>query len=330
MYTQCILSRREFFKMAGITASAAMLGACAPQRRIESTPTPLPTVAPPPPTFTQVAPTATATLKPTRAPTRETKPIPPEMVLVEPGSFQMGSADGPSDERPVHTVRITRPFHIAKYEVTFEEYERFLNDTVGHKKPKEEWGRGKQPVMGVDWNDALAYCNWLSEKEGLAPCYTGKGILTRCDFAANGYRLPTEAEWEYAARGGNKSKGYQYAGSDKAGDVAWYADNSSGKTQTVGQKQPNELGLFDMSGNSFEWCWDLYDDQYYAVSPSSDPTGPSKAPAGEAPDPRGANRVRRSGNWRERSDFSRVTCRSFDYTGYPGENGFRLVRTKST
>jgi sulfatase modifying factor 1 len=179
--------------------------------------------------------------------------------------------------------------------------------------------------MGVDWNDALVYCNWLSEKEGLTPCYTGKGILTRCDFLANGYRLPTEAEWEYAARGG-KSRGFKYAGSNNADEVAWYASTSGGQTQPVGQKQPNELGLFDMSGNSYEWCWDLYDGKYYAASPASDPTGPLSPPQGEAPDPRGPNRVRRSGNWREGSDSVRVACRSFDFAGYPGENGFRLVR----
>ena len=323
------LSRREFLRLAGLAASAAVLNACSSQSPAVIVPTA--TAVLPQPTPTEVAPTPTTTPpKPTPAPTRETKPILPEMVLVEPGSFQMGSSDGPSDERPVHTVRITRPFHVAKYEVTFEEYDRFCNDTVGHKKPEDRgWGRGKQPVMGVGWNDALAYCNWLSEKEGLTPCYSGKGILTRCDFTANGYRLPTEAEWEYAARGGNKSKGSKYAGSNNADEVAWYANTSGGQTQIVGQKQPNELGLYDMSGNAFEWCWDLYDGEYYATSPADDPAGPLAPPQGEAPDPRGPNRVRRSGNWRESSDSVRVTCRSADFAGYPGENGFRLAKTKT-
>jgi sulfatase modifying factor 1 len=321
------LSRREFLRLVGLTASATVLNACSSQTPAVIAPTA--TVAPPQPAPTEVKPTATAT-KPPPTPTRETKPILPEMVLVEAGSFQMGSADGPSDERPVHLVRITRPFHVAKYEVTFEEYDRFCNDTVGHKKPEDRgWGRGKQPVMGVGWNDALAYCNWLSGKEGLTPCYSGKGILTRCDFTANGYRLPTEVEWEYAARGGNKSKECKYAGSNNADEVAWYANTSGGQTQIVGQKQPNELGLYDMSGNAFEWCWDLYDGEYYATSPADDPAGPLAPPQGEAPDPRGPNRVRRSGNWRESSDSVRVTCRSADFAGYPGENGFRLAKTKT-
>ena len=319
------LSRREFVRLVGLTASATVLSACAP--RILPVIMPTATAVLPQPTPTEVEPTATVT-KPPTTPTKETKPILPEMVLVEPGNFQMGSADGPSDERPAHAVRLTRPFYIAKYEVTFEEYDRFCNDTVGHKKPKEEWGRGKQPVMGVDWNDALAYCNWLSEKEGLTPCYTGKGILIQCDFSAKGYRLPTEAEWEYAARGGNKSRGFKYAGSNNADEVAWYANTSGGQTQPAGQKQPNELGLFDMSGNSYEWCWDFYDGKYYAASPASDPTGPLSPPK-QAPDPRGPNRVRRSGNWRESSDSVRVTGRSADFAGYPGENGFRLAKTKT-
>ncbi len=307
-------SRREFFKLTGVATFATALGACAPQ------------------TSTVTAPTATAvqtstpSVEPT--PTKQTKPIVPEVVLVEAGSFQMGSTDGAPNELPVHAVRITRPFYVARYEVTFEEYDRFCNDTVGHKKPGDEgWGRGQRPVIGVDWDDALAYCNWLSEKEGVTPCYSGKGLQTRCDFSAGGYRLPTEAEWEYTARGGHTSRGYRFSGSDNADEVAWYADNSKAQTQPVGQKQPNELGLYDMSGNSFEWCWDLYDKAYYADSPSDDPTGPLSPPKGQVPDPRGANRVRRSGNWRESSNSVRVACRSFDMAGYPGENGFRLVRT---
>jgi sulfatase modifying factor 1 len=295
------LSRREFLKMVGATASAAALGACTP-------------------TSTEVAPTATPV--PTQ---KEIEPILPEMVLVEAGSFQMGSTDGNADEQPVHTTHITRPFYIAKYAVTFEEYDRFCDDTIGIKKPDDGGrGRGNLPVINVTWYDAVAYCNWLSEKEGLTPCYSGKGRLTQCDFSADGYRLPTEAEWEYAARGGQKSQGYIYAGSDNPDDVAWYADNSGGQIHPVGQKQPNELGLYDMSGNLFEWCWDWYDKDHYASSPSSDPTGP---PPPSTSVPWELNRVRRSGSWREDSDSIRTTCRSSDYASYVGDNGFRLVRT---
>jgi sulfatase modifying factor 1 len=306
------LSRREFLRMVGLAASAT-LGACTSQ---------IPAAVAP--TATAIPPVSKAT--PTAEPAGGTiKPLVPEMVLVEGGSFKMGDTATP-DEQPVHTVKITRPFYVARYAVTFEEYDRFCDDTGKRKPGDRSWGRGKLPVIGTDWNDATAYCNWLSEKDGLTSCYSGKGILTKCDFSANGYRLPTEAEWEYAARGGQKSKGYLYAGSNNPDDVAWYAGNSGDRVHPVGEKQPNELGLYDMSGNMYEWCWDWYGKDYYASSPIDDPTGPPPTPE---PTPRGPNKVRRSGSWRENADSIRVAFRSFDYMSYPGDNGFRLVRTKT-
>ena len=270
------------------------------------------------PTDTAVPPTATP------YPTVEVSS--PEMVLVEAGSFEMGSEDGAADAQPVHVVTISRSFYMAKYPVTYEEYDLFCDEIVGRTRPEDTgWGRGAMPVSALTWYDAVAYCNWLSEKEGLTPCYSGKGKATKCDFTANGYRLPTEAEWEYAARGGHLSKGYEYAGSDDPDGVAWYADNSEGRTHPVGQKQPNELGLYDMSGNLFEWCWDWYAEDYYSASPSGDPQGPLSAPKGPFWE---LNRVRRSGSWREAPDAIRVTYRSLDYASYVGDNGFRLARTK--
>ncbi|MBU1749482.1 MAG: formylglycine-generating enzyme family protein [Chloroflexi bacterium] len=285
--------------------------------------TPVPSVAPPSPTPAPptATPAPTATTTPTPVPV---EPIVPDMVLVEPGTFQMGAADGRSDEQPVHTVQITRPFYIAKYEVTFAEYDRFCEDTGARRPNDRGWGRGQQPLINVDWYDAVAYCNWLSEKEGLTSCYSGRGKVTRCDFSANGYRLPTEAEWEYAARGGHLSQGTAYAGSDDAGVVAWYDANSGGVTHPVGQKQPNELGLYDMSGNMYEWCWDWYSGTYYTSSPVDDPMGP---PPETSRTTRGPNKVRRSGSWREAEEFLHVAFRSIDYAGYPGDNGFRLART---
>jgi formylglycine-generating enzyme required for sulfatase activity len=256
----------------------------------------------------------------------EVEPIVPEMVLVEAGSFQMGSINGDSDEQPVHTVHITRPFYIAKYAVTFEEYDLFCDDTIGIPRPKDRgWGRGAHPLSGVNWYDAVKNCNWLSEKEGLTPCYNVKGKLTECDFSANGYRLPTEAEWEYAARGGHKSQGYEYAGSNNVDDVGWYEDNSGGQTHHVGQKQPNELGLYDMSGNMWEWCWDWYGQDYYASSPVSDPTGPSSGTGVYIAD---ADRARRGGSYREKATYLRVTFRGADGATYRGDSAFRLVRTE--
>ena len=295
------LSRREFLRMVGATASAATLGACTP------TPTRIATIATAGPTSDKV------------------EPIVPEMVLVEAGSFQMGSTNGGSDEQPVHTVHINRPFYIAKYAVTFEEYDRFCDDTIGIHRPQDSWGRGTRPVSGVNWYDAVKYCNWLSEKEGLTLCYSGKGKVTQCDFSASGYRLPTEAEWEYAARGGHKSQGYEYAGSDNVDDVEWYEGNSGGRTHPVGQKQPNELGLYDMSGNMFEWCWDWYGEGYYASSPASDPTGPSSGTGAYIAD---ADRARRGGSYREKAVYLRIAFRGADGATYRGDSGFRLVRTK--
>jgi sulfatase modifying factor 1 len=270
-------------------------------------------------TLTGCAPAALSTLTP--APTRaEIQAVHPEMVRVEAGSFQMGAADGPDNERPVHMVHLTRSFLIAKHEVTLEEYDRFCDDVPGRMRLDDHgWGRGQRPVTGVTWSDAVAYCNWLSEKEGLTPAYSGKGKVTTCDFAASGYRLPTEAEWEYAARGGPQSAGFSYAGGDDPNEVAWYGQNSSGMVQPVGLKKPNELGVFDMSGNAWEWCWDWYDDGYYAASPADDPRGPLS----------GTVRARRSGACGEAQNALRVSFRSADAPSYAGANGFRLVRTAS-
>jgi formylglycine-generating enzyme required for sulfatase activity len=212
-----------------------------------------------------------------------------EMVFVKGGTFQMGSTNGDGDEKPVHSVTVD-DFYMSKYEVTFAEYDKFCEAT-GRKKPKDQgWGRGSRPVINVSWHDAAAYCQWA------------------------GGRLPTEAEWEYAARGGNKSNGYTYAGSHNADEVAWY---NSGETHPVGQKKPNELGLYDMSGNVWEWCSDWYDSDYYENSPSSNPKGPSN----------GSGRVRRGGSWYYYAKGCRVANRS-DYDPSFGDLylGFRLAR----
>jgi formylglycine-generating enzyme required for sulfatase activity/TolB-like protein len=155
-----------------------------------------------------------------------------DFIFVEGGTFQMGRVNR-------HSVTVS-DYSISKTEVTFEQYDAFC-DATGRDKPfSESWGRGDRPVINVSWHDAVAYCEWMTIQ-------TGKT-----------YRLPTEAEWEYAARGGNKSKGYTYSGSNNLDAVAWYANNSNRKTQTVAQKKPNELGLYDMSGNVWEWCSDKY------------------------------------------------------------------------
>jgi sulfatase modifying factor 1 len=312
MKTYSKITRCEFMRIMGITASAVVLKACTPSI-----------------TRTPDAASPTGTNHPpikTLAPTQNINPpILPEMVLVEAGDFEMGSIDGYDNEVPIHTVTISTPFYIGRYEVTFEEFDAFCENTLRYNLPDDRGkGRGKRPVSGVDWFDVVAYCNWLSGEAGLSPCFSGKGKVTKCDFSANGYRLPTEAEWEYAARGSLNSQGFVFAGSNNPNDVAWYGDNSGEATHEVGQKKPNEIGLYDMSGNMFEWCWDWYVKDYYHQSPSIDPQGP---PLPQVEAPWDLVRVRRSGSWRENSDSIRTTSRSFDGPSYPGDNGFRLVRT---
>ncbi|MFN2189070.1 MAG: formylglycine-generating enzyme family protein, partial [Candidatus Promineifilaceae bacterium] len=226
-------------------------------------------------------------------------------------------------EQPVHKVIISRPFEIGKYAVTYNEFDRYTEDIQKSPVNLDAIDRGLMPASGVDWYDAAAYCNWLSEKAGLIPCYSGGGKVTKCDFQAGGYRLPTEAEWEFAARGGTKSQGYLYSGSDDADEVGWHVGNSDGYTHPVGQKQPNELGIYDMSGNRWEWCWDWFGSDYYAESPEADPAGPTEIPKGAFAD----QRSRRSSSAVQEEDTLRVAFRSYDGMSYPGDNGLRLVRT---
>jgi formylglycine-generating enzyme required for sulfatase activity len=231
-------------------------------------------------------------------------PPPPEgFVLVETGTFQMGSTDGEVDEKPVHRVTISRYFYMSQYEVTQKQWREVMGTSPSYFTGDD------LPVEQVSWYEAVEYCNRLSLKEGLTPCYSGSGDRIRCDFSANGYRLPTEAEWEYAARGGNRSQGYAYSGSNEAGGVGWYYENSGNRTHPVGRARPNELGLYDMSGNVWEWCWDWYAD--YNSSPIL-----------------GSNRVLRGGSWRNSAGYLRAAYRKYDTPSSRGNYlGFRLVRT---
>jgi len=236
--------------------------------------------------------------------------MPEGFVLVEGGTFMMGSTKGDSDEKPVRRVTV-RDFLISKYEVTQALYERVMGSNPSRFK-----GDANRPVENVTWYDAVNFCNALSRLEGLTPAYTISGNSVTWIESANGYRLPTEAEWEYAARGGNQSRGFKYSGSDDPGEVAWYDGNSGNKTQPVGRKKPNELGLYDMSGNVWEWCWDWYGD--YGSASSTDPKGPSS----------GQYRVLRGGSW---YDYARNLRTANRYGNIPGRrhylSGFRFSRT---
>jgi formylglycine-generating enzyme required for sulfatase activity len=152
-------------------------------------------------------------------------------------------------------------------------------------RPLREEG-DNYPIYYVSWYEAVEYCNRRSLKEDLTPAYRGSSDVVTCDFSASGYRLPTEAEWEYAAKGGDKAyMTFEYAGSNSTDGVAWYSDNSGEKTHPVGTKQPNSLGIYDMSGNVWEWCWDWYGP--YNPWSLTDPQGPAS----------GSIRVLRGGSW---------------------------------
>ncbi len=166
----------------------------------------------------------------------------PEMIKVKGGSFKMGDelGVGEKDELPVHSVTV-KTFGLAKTETTVLQWKTYCNET-GLPMPKSPQGGwvDQDPIANVSWEDAMAYCKWLSNK-------TGKQ-----------YRLPTEVEWEFAARGGKKSKGYQYSGGQNIDTVAWNKNNSNNLVHAVAQKKANELGLYDMTGNLWEWCLDWY------------------------------------------------------------------------
>jgi formylglycine-generating enzyme required for sulfatase activity/ankyrin repeat protein len=269
-----------------------------------------------------------------------------EMVFVEAGTFSMGRADGYAREAPVHQVTISRDFYIGRFEVTVAAFGAFVEDTgyettadtkgwaylhaddEWHITSGANWARtnyeqdGTFPVTNVTWHDAVAFCNWLSAREGFTQCYTVTDGDVECDFSADGYRLPTEAEWEYAAVGGKHSKGYVYAGSDDLESVAWFPTDSLGVPHRVGEKTANELGIHDMSGNLWEWCNDMYLEDHYTASRAVDPVGPEEG------DPE--HRTQRGGGWNsEESDYCRPSYRFGYPTDLPHTHaGFRVVRVK--
>ncbi|MGA2704486.1 MAG: formylglycine-generating enzyme family protein [Isosphaeraceae bacterium] len=241
------------------------------------------------------------------------------LVRIEPGEFLMGSPDSDkdarADEKPPHRVRITRPFYLGKYEVTQAEYEAVMG-----QNPSGFQGNAS-PVERVSWLDAVRFCNQLSEREGLKPFYGISGEAVRVpDWNGTGYRLPTEAEWEYACRAGTPMMRYSF-GDDEAslGEFSWFGGNSGSGTHEVGQKRANDIGLHDMHGNVWEWCWDWYSADYYKEPPVDDPRGPS----------RGSGRVIRGGSW----DLYPRSCRSANRDGGTPVSrnvslGFRLARVQ--
>ena len=244
----------------------------------------------------------------------------PLMVDIEGGTFQMGSEEK-NDSSPVHNVTVST-FQMMRTEVP-----QWLYTAVMGKEGEEIRTKGDNfPVDRISWNRAVAFCNKLSIIAGLTPCYSGEGRAITCNFNANGYRLPTEAEWEYAARGGKNNSPFKYSGSDTIDEVAWYRGNAKNNISEVAKKAPNALGLYDMSGNVCEWCWDLYNGNYENVKIQKDPTGFIP----ENPEGYYSKRIIRGGTYLDSREYLTVWYRentANDNMPNDGFTGFRLVRS---
>ena len=257
-----------------------------------------------------------------------------KMVWCPPGNFTIGSPDSDRNgyEKPAHEVTLTKGFWMGQMPVTQGLWELVMGNNPSDEDHRGQSDSKQRPVENVSWYDVVKFCNMLSEKEGLKPVYdlSGDKDNPRVDESAGGYRLPTEAQWEYACRAGTVKQ--TYAGdlrereyqededgwiesSEVLDDIAWYDENSDGETHAVGQKQANAWGLHDMLGNVWEWCWDWYGD--YNASAVTDPVGDSS----------GSDRVFRGGCWVNWAGVVRSADRDRDSPGSRGCNlGFRLVR----
>ena len=267
------------------------------------------------------------------------------MVHIPGGTFEIGKDLGTAatgDETNWHSVTLTGGFYIGRYQVTQAQYQAVMGSLPSSLD--NSYGKGNNyPVYYVSWYDALVFCNKLSVMEGLSPAYKISGSANPADWGdvpessdstwdaaeiavdSTGYRLPTEAQWEYAAKGGNPLApgwvGYTYSGSDTVDDVAWYSGNngsfgtSAYGSKVIGTKAPNGLGIYDMSGNVYEWCWDWYEE--YASEDLNDPTGAVS----------GSCRVIRGGLWGHLAEDVRSSYRSYfsTFDGY-FYCGFRLAR----
>jgi formylglycine-generating enzyme required for sulfatase activity len=242
------------------------------------------------------------------------------MKLIPGGTFQMGSSTGNSNELPVHQVTVS-PFWMDSTEVTQEDYSLLM----GGVNPSIFTGDTRRPVERVSWFDAVLYCNKRSQRDGRDTVYTftsvsgtpGNGCTglsgLNCDFTKNGYSIPTEAEWEFACRGGSTTTAY-YWGDAFNGAYCWYDGNSSAAPHPVATTTPSALGLYDMSGNVLEWCHDWYGN--YGSADQADPTGPGS----------GSYRVLRGGSWNNLSADLRSAYREYSLPDGRGNNkGFRAV-----
>ncbi len=255
-------------------------------------------------------------------------PVPGNFTFVQGGTFSRQNSDG---SYPDPQVMITlNSFYIDKFELTQTRYQAVMGSN-----PSYFAGNPNRPVEQVSWFDAIEYCNRRSILEGLTPCFSYTTFGTdpsnwpsgwnsdynnhtnvSCNWSVNGYRLPTEMEWMYSAKGGNQSQGYTYSGSNSIGNVAWYGSNSSSRTWDVGLKAHNEIGTFDMSGNVYEWCWDIWTG-FYPTDSQTNPVGPSS----------GTTRILRGGGWSNSSNNCDISYRHSDVASHEWSDvGFRCVR----
>lgn len=242
----------------------------------------------------------------------------PSMMRLPAGPFLMGSPaqdeDAEQDEKPQHRVTLSQPFFISATEVTQGQYAAVMGTNPSHFVEGAQ--ATSRPVEGVSWFDAVAYCNRLSQREGREPCYQidGEHVTWPKGLACTGYRLPTEAEWEYAVRA---ERATRYAGSDNVAEVAWHGGNAESTTHPVATRRPNSWGLYDMSGNVWEWGWDEY--ARYDAREQTNPSGPLGV---------GAYRVLRGGSYVHGAVYARVAGRFRNRPSSSVRNiGFRLARS---
>lgn len=235
------------------------------------------------------------------------KPYPPIVITEVPrGSFLMGSATGLNDELPVRNVELTRDMLVADKEISQRLYKFIMGANPSTKI------ENSLPVYNVEWIDAIRFCNELSKKDNLDAAYSINGDLVEWDTNSLGWRLPTEAEWEYMARAGEKYD----SPSGSYSEIAWFNENSAGMPHTIGTTKANSFKLYDILGNVREWCWDYYAEDYYSSAPIVNPIGPSM----------GDRRVSRGGSFVEGKAFLRFSSRKIPNASLP--IGFRIVRNK--
>jgi formylglycine-generating enzyme required for sulfatase activity len=239
-----------------------------------------------------------------------------EMVYIQPGDFIMGVNEGPIDAKPAHPVKLDG-FLMDRYEITQDVYEKITGQNPSRKK------NPRNPVEQATWSSAVKFCNARSAQEGLVPCYDPQ--TWSCNFDATGYRLPTEAEWEYACRAGTTNLYYFSGRPEELRAHAWFEGNSEARPRPVGHWEPNPWGLYDMLGNVSEWCNDYYSPKYYKNSPRENPRGPEE----------GEKRVLRGGAWSSNADNCSSWVRNCDEAGFTDvcltmdSDGFRCVRKAS-